>query len=74
MTQTYSKSRQIAETAFNKVQSQFFARGQAVEEHDFAIQAREAKTARLREARMAKETDQIKRATLSLTKKRATAA
>lgn len=74
MTQTFSKSRQRAESAFAKTQSQFFAKDQAVEEQDFATQAREAKTARLREARLANETDQIKRATLSLTKMRATAA
>lgn len=55
MTQTHSKSRQQAEIAFGNVQSQFFGRGNAVEERDVTIQAREDKTARLREARLAKE-------------------
>ena len=52
---TYSKSRQKAESAFESEQSQFFARGQAVEEIDASVQAREAKTLRLRDARIAKE-------------------
>jgi len=55
MTQTLSKSRQQAEIAFGHAQSQFFARNAAVEEHNAAIQARDAKTLRLREARKAKE-------------------
>ncbi|MBX9458381.1 MAG: hypothetical protein KL863_21415 [Rhizobium sp.] len=55
MTQTHSKSRQRAEIAFGNVQTQFFGRGHAVEERDLVEQAREAKTARLREARLAKE-------------------
>ena len=74
MTQTFSKTRQQAESAFAKTQSQHFATVQTVEKQELATQVREAKTARLREARLANETDQIKRATLSLTKKRATAA
>ncbi|MCB5205233.1 hypothetical protein LH464_22455 [Neorhizobium sp. T786] len=67
MTQTLSKSRQQAEIAFTKSQSQFFARGKAVEEQVFAAQAREANKAPLR-ARMAVETDHRKRGTLTLTK------
>lgn len=55
MTQILSKSRQQAEIAFGHVQSQFFARNAAVEEHDALVQARDAKTLRLREARKAKE-------------------
>lgn len=55
MTETHSKSRQRAEIAFAKEQSQFFARGNAVEELDAIVQAREEKTLRLREARLAKE-------------------
>ena len=74
MTQTFSKSRQTAETAFHKVQSQFFARDQAVEEQDFVTMAREAKTTRLREARMAKESDDRARVTAALTRKRAESA
>lgn len=71
MTQTFSKSRQKAEAAFHQAQSQFFARDQAVEEQDFLTMARESKTARLREARMAKESDDRSRLTAALTRKRA---
>lgn len=55
MTKTYSKSRQQADIAFGNIQTQFFAKDHAVEELDFIVQAREAKTLRLREARIAKE-------------------
>ena len=55
MTQTFSKPRQRAESAFSKLQSQFFAKARAAEEEDFVKQAREAKTLRLREARLAKD-------------------
>lgn len=55
MTETYSKSRQQAEVAFGKAQTEFFARGQAVEVLDSIAQARDEKTLRLREARKAKE-------------------
>jgi hypothetical protein len=55
MSQTYSKSRERAEIAFADTQSQFFARNRASEELDAIVQAREDKTARLREARLAKE-------------------
>ncbi len=55
MTGTQSKSRQQAEIAFGKEQSQFFARERAFEELDTIVLAREEKTLRLREARLAKE-------------------
>ncbi|PKR89742.1 hypothetical protein CXZ10_07530 [Pleomorphomonas diazotrophica] len=55
MSEQHSKSRQQAEIAFGKTQSQFFARGQAFEEIDAITAARTEKTARLREARLAKE-------------------
>jgi hypothetical protein len=55
MTQNFSKSRQQAEAAFGRTQTEFFARGRAVEELDSIVEARDAKTSRLREARMAKE-------------------
>ena len=55
MTQTHSKSRQQAEIAFSATQSNFFAKGHAVEELISIAQAREDKTLRLREARIAKE-------------------
>lgn len=50
-----NKSREHAEAAFGHIQSQFFARGNAVEEMDHVTRSREEKTARLREARLAKE-------------------
>ncbi|WP_370677849.1 hypothetical protein [Pleomorphomonas sp. PLEO] len=55
MTEQYSKPRQQAEIAFGKTQSQFFARGRAFEELDSIAVARNEKTTRLREARLAKE-------------------
>lgn len=55
MTENYSKPRQQAEIAFGKTQSQFFARERAFEELDTIVIAREEKTQRLREARLAKE-------------------
>lgn len=55
MTATHSRSRQQAEIAFGKTQTEFFARGRAVEALDLIAQAREEKTLRLREARQAKE-------------------
>lgn len=55
MTATYSKSRQQAETAFGNLQTEFFAKNNAVEELESVAQARDAKTLRLREARLAKE-------------------
>jgi hypothetical protein len=55
MEDTYSKSRQQAEIAFGAVQSQFFARGHAVEELQSIATQRDDKTLRLREARFAKE-------------------
>lgn len=71
MTQTQSKSRQQAEVAFSKAQSQFFARDRAVEEQEAIVRAREEKTLRLREARLAKELDDRATATAALALKRA---
>lgn len=71
MTETHSKSRQQAEIAFGNTQSQFFARGHAVEEMDAIVQAREAKTERLRAARLAKEAQDIATAASGLIAKRA---
>ncbi|MFD1327828.1 hypothetical protein [Mycoplana ramosa] len=71
MTQTHSKSRQQAEIAFSKAQSQFFARDRAVEEQEAIVRAREEKTLRLREARLTKESDDRAAATASLILKRA---
>ncbi|UVC12358.1 hypothetical protein IHQ71_30560 (plasmid) [Rhizobium sp. TH2] len=55
MTQTHSRSRQQAEVAFGKTQTEFFARGQAMDALDSIALARDEKTVRLREARKAKE-------------------
>lgn len=71
MTQTFNKSRQKAEIAFGDVQSQFFARNNAVDELDFLARSREEKTLRLREARLAKELQDRTAATASLLAKRA---
>lgn len=50
-----SKSRERAEAAFGKVQSEFTSRSRVLDEHDAVVQARDEKTARLRELRLAKE-------------------
>ena len=71
MSQTYSKSRQQAETAFNRSQSQFFARNNAAEELDSLVRSRQEQTVRLREARLAKELQDRATATASLLAKRA---
>ncbi|WP_313474907.1 hypothetical protein [Agrobacterium pusense] len=55
MTDKYSKSRQQAENAFSIVQKEFYAKNNAVEELEAVAQARDAKTLRLRQARLAKE-------------------
>ena len=70
MTESYSKSRQRAELAFTNIQSQFFAKDHAVEELDSIVQAREAKTLRLREAREAKALEDRLKATNALVAKR----
>jgi hypothetical protein len=55
LTETLSKSRERAESAFGKTQSQFMARSRILSEDDAIVQARDEKTLRLRELRMAKE-------------------
>ncbi|VVT07843.1 hypothetical protein [Rhizobium sp. EC-SD404] len=55
MTQTYNKSRQQAEIAFDKARSQSLGKTRVVEELDTVVQAREQKTARLKKARLEKE-------------------
>ncbi|MBB4571360.1 hypothetical protein [Rhizobium leucaenae] len=71
MTQAHSKSRQQAEIAFGNVQTQFFAKNNAVEELESIAEARNAKTLRLREARLAKELADRMSATSNLIPKRA---
>ncbi len=58
MTQTISRSLQQAEIAFAKTQDQFLARTRAAEETDAIAQARQEKTARLRQARLARELEE----------------
>jgi hypothetical protein len=59
MTEKPSRSRERAERAFaqtqNAIQPQFFARSEALAEQDEIQAARDAKTARLREARLARD-------------------
>jgi hypothetical protein len=50
-----SKSRDQAESAFGKTQTQFLARNRTISEIDAVAIARDAKTARLRELRLEKE-------------------
>ena len=71
MTQTHSRSRKQAEIAFGKAQTEFFARGQAMEALDSIALARDEKTSRLREARKAKELLDRKTATTLIIGKRA---
>ncbi|HZG29017.1 MAG TPA: hypothetical protein VE079_11205 [Ensifer sp.] len=71
MTQTYSKPRQQAERAFSNIQMQFFAKNDAVEELASVAYARDAKTLRLREARIAKEVADRVSVTSNLIAKRA---
>jgi hypothetical protein len=73
MTQTHSRSRQRAEIAFGDVQKQIFAKDRAVEELDSIVLAREAKTLRLREARLTKEAEDRASGTAALVAKRARA-
>lgn len=55
MTNELSKPRDVAEKAFTRSQGLFYGRGDAMEEMHAATAEREAKTARLREARLAKD-------------------
>jgi hypothetical protein len=71
MTETHSKSRHQAEMAFGNIQTQFFSKDHAAEELDFIVHSREAKTLRLREARMAKELEARTIATSGLVRLRA---
>jgi len=72
-TETYSKSRQQAEIAFGNVQTEFFAKNNAREELESVAKARDGKTLRLREARLAKEQAERVLASSTLLAKRAKA-
>ncbi|MDP3898537.1 MAG: hypothetical protein Q8Q62_17845 [Mesorhizobium sp.] len=67
MTSNLKKSREQAETSFSKTQTQFLARSRLVSEHDAVSQARDAKTARLREMRLEKEAEELAAAALAAT-------
>lgn len=71
MADNSSKSREEAEIAFAGTQTHFFARGQATEELDAMVAERESKTARLREARLAKDRRDLIAATAAKLQKRA---
>jgi hypothetical protein len=55
MSSNNSKSREQAEAAFGKTQTEFLARSRTISEIDAVTAARDEKTARLRELRKARE-------------------
>jgi hypothetical protein len=57
MSSNTSKSREQAEAAFGKTQTEFLARSRTISEIDAVAAARDEKTARLRELRKAKEAE-----------------
>ncbi|WP_353645948.1 hypothetical protein [Mesorhizobium sp. WSM2239] len=59
MTANSKKSRDQAETSFSKTQTQSMALNRIISEHDAVSQAREEKTARLRELRLEKEAEAL---------------
>jgi hypothetical protein len=54
-----TKAREQAEISFSKTQTQSLARNRIMSEQDAVSQARDAKTARLRELRMEKEAAEL---------------
>ena len=54
-----TKSRERAESAFGKTQSQSLARNRTLSEEDAVVRARDEKTTRLRELRKAKEAEDL---------------
>ena len=71
MTNDLSKTRDIAGIEIARIEPEFFGRGNAVEELNAARVEREAKTARLREARLAKDRRDMMAATVAKLAKRA---
>jgi hypothetical protein len=59
LTATSKKSRDHAESIFSKTQTQSMSLNRIISEQDAVSQAREAKTARLRELRLEKEADDM---------------
>lgn len=70
MTVNSRKSRDQAEAAFSKTQTQSLSLGRIVSEQDAVSRAREEKTARLRELRLQKEAADQLAATLASTSER----
>jgi hypothetical protein len=70
MTEKYSISRQKAEIAFNDILTPFFGKEKAFDELEAITQNREAKTLRLRQARLEKEHSDRVSATSALVAKR----
>ena len=59
MTQNSTKTREQAELAFGKTQTQFLNRNRTISEIDDVAAEREAKTARLREQRLEREANAV---------------
>ncbi|MGV8937272.1 MAG: hypothetical protein ACOH2J_09130 [Allorhizobium sp.] len=59
MTQNSTKTREQAELAFGKTQTQFLNRNRTISEIDDVAAEREAKTARLREQRLEHEANAV---------------
>jgi hypothetical protein len=59
VTANSKKSRDQAEMSFSKTQTQSLALNRVLSEHDAVSQAREEKTARLRELRLEKEAEEF---------------
>lgn len=59
LTANSKKSRDHAESSFSKTQTQFMALNRIISERDAVSEARDAKTARLRELRLEKEADDL---------------
>jgi hypothetical protein len=70
LTATSKKSRDHAESIFSKTQTQSMSLNRIISEQDAVSQAREAKTARLRELRLEKEADDMAAAALAAAPKR----
>lgn len=59
MGETFKTSRERAEAAFSRAQSQSLARNRTISENDAIVRARDEKTSRLRALRLAKEADDL---------------
>ena len=64
------RSRDQAETSFSKTQTQFLTRNRLISEQDAASQARDTKTARLRELRLEKEAEELIQANAAAAEKK----